>query len=111
MSTFHSFSGKTRVVKVQPADDLFEEIREAELQRHTEGGLFYSWDVRRTYQRGELEGAELVHLIPTGAFEPVGEDCGTQYDESAACPYCGAGRVQTSPLALDLRRYQPDHDI
>jgi hypothetical protein len=111
---FPLLSGETRVVRVNRADPLFDEIGQAELRRLGKGhraGLFYSWDVRRSYRRAELDQAELIHVIPSGAFEPAGEDCGTKYDESAACPHCGAGRIQVSPLALDLRRSQPEHDI
>lgn len=106
--------GVVRVIRLSATDPKFEMLRQAHLQRLQEGrraGLFYSWDVRRSYGRAELDQAELIHLIPSGAFEPAGEDCGTRYDDSAACPHCGAGRVQVSPLALDLRRSQPDHDI
>lgn len=33
-------------------------------------------------------------------FEPSGEECGTLYDETAACEICGANRKQISPLIL-----------
>jgi len=113
-STVGRSLGVVRVVRLQASDPNFEALRDAhlkELRRRRGVGLLYSWDVQRSYSRAELDQAELIHLIPTGAFEPAGEECGTTYDESGACPHCGADRVQTSPLSLDLRRYQPEHDI
>ena len=35
-------------------------------------------------------------------FEPEGESCGTEYDDSAACESCGVGRRQVSELVLDI---------
>ena len=51
---------------------------------------FSSWVTRR-YAEKELAEAELLRLIITKAFEPVGDDCGTLYDESDVCPYAGRG--------------------
>ena len=60
--------------------------------------------VEYRYAKKELLSAELLRLEVTRAFEPEGELCGTVYDESAACPRCGAGRQQKSDLHLQLRR-------
>ncbi len=38
------------------------------------------------------------------SFEPVGEDCGTIYDESKVCSFCGVGWQQTSDLFLDTKK-------
>jgi len=106
--------GAVRIIKLQADDPAFDELRRAHrdrLKRGHRAGVIYSWDVRRSYSRAELEQAEFIQFIPSGAFEPAGEDCGTSYDESTACPHCGAGRIQASLLALDLRRNQPEHDI
>jgi hypothetical protein len=64
------------------------------------GGIFTSWNVRRYYSHRELESAELLYVVPKRVFEPAGEECGTVYDEAQACPECGAGAVQTTPLFL-----------
>jgi hypothetical protein len=47
----------------------------------------------------------------TSVFEPCGEECGTKYDESTACPKCGAGGIQKSTLTLDFRRLPKRADI
>jgi hypothetical protein len=54
------------------------------------------------YAKRELAEAEVLRLRITRAFEPEGERCGTLYDESPACPHCGAGRVLVSDLHLKL---------
>ena len=69
----------------------------------TEPSRYFAW-VRRRYTPEELAEAELLRLEITRAFEPIGEECGTKYDRSAACPHCGAGRKQVSDLHLQLRR-------
>lgn len=95
--------------------------------------LAMGWTITRQYTSEELDAADLLHLIITSTFEPAGEECGTTYDESLACHYregqsfpveipggytvdlveqrCGAGRKQTSPLRLDLRRAPRGKDI
>jgi hypothetical protein len=74
-------------------------------------GLFWSWQFHRRYSREELLTADLLRLSIPRVFEPAGEECGTTYDYGKACAICGAGRVQVSPLILDLRRLQPGRDI
>jgi hypothetical protein len=37
--------------------------------------------------------------------------CGTVYDDSTACPHCGAGRTQVSDLILDLRKAPRNRDL
>jgi hypothetical protein len=58
----------------------------------------------RKYTKRELENAEILRLIIAATFEPAGEEVGTVYDYSKACPKCGAGRIQKSELILDLRK-------
>jgi hypothetical protein len=62
---------------------------------------FYSWNFYRKYTTEEIAAAKLFHLILTATFEPAGEECGTVYDQSHVCQFCGVGEVQTSPLCLD----------
>jgi hypothetical protein len=106
-------SGLTRAVKVSTDDPLYALIGRAQVERRRQGlfGFFTSWILRRTYRPEELAAAELLEAYPTAVFEPPGEMTGTSYDETPACPICGAGRVQTTPLTLDLRRMQPGRDI
>jgi len=65
--------------------------------------FFFGWTIHRRYSERELREAELLRLWPRATFEPAGEECGTQYDESRACPHCGAGARQASELVLDLK--------
>jgi hypothetical protein len=95
--------------------------------------LALGWLIKRTYSDSEFSAAELMRLEITSTFEPAGEECGTRYDESAACHYredqtypmsipgghsgaiveqrCGAGRKQVSDLRLNLRRVPKGKDL
>jgi hypothetical protein len=80
--------------------------------------LFAGWIYHRKYNHQELELAECLKLDITAVFEPAGEECGTVYDESRACPHpfphgrtCGAGAKQISDLFLDLRKVPKAKDI
>jgi hypothetical protein len=69
--------------------------------------------IDREYTAGELCRAELFQLIITDCFHPEvsGEDFGTVYQDEDACPKCGAGRLQRSPLRLDLALAGKEVDI
>src|SRR5260370_23441011 len=56
----------------------------------------------RQYADSELSEATLLNLMITTFVDACGEDFGTLYDESEACPMCGFGRRQISLLKLDL---------
>jgi len=73
--------------------------------------FFAGWNVRYRYAKEELNAALALQLSITRTFEPAGEECGTVYDESTACPDCGAGATQTSALRLDLRKAPKNKDI
>lgn len=100
---------------VLPSDDpRMPEI--IELQRTTSaegpgeyliGGVY----VTRRYTKAEWSAAELFRVEVHTAFEPAGEECGTQYDESAVCPVCGAGRTRVGPLRLNVRRIPKQADV
>jgi hypothetical protein len=79
--------------------------------RKRDRAFFFGWAIHRHYSEKELQAAELFHLWPRAAFEPVGEECGTRYDEAKACPQCGAGAPQLSELVLELRRVPKRADI
>jgi len=103
-----------------------------EISDRLDASLFWGWYLQRAYTRRELAAAELFHLSITAVFEPAGEECGTRYDESCACPHvfapvmdlsdcypgvslgpdlCGAGRVQVGDLVLDLTCVPRTKDI
>jgi hypothetical protein len=82
-------------LKVSPRDA--EALRAA----LTERGL--SWDERteRRYSLRELQQASLLRVVLRRAERGfAGPTYGTTYDLSQACPRCGTGAVQTSPLYL-----------
>lgn len=94
-------------------DPRFEEVGrlQQEMIATGNGRFFYGWELNRVYSAQELARAECLRLIISTAFEPAGEECGTEYDESTACPRCGIGAVQRSPLYLDLRKAPTSKDI
>ena len=94
-----------RKLIVNAGDLLFFEIGRLHRAFRSQGKyLFSGREYHRHYSRRELDEAELFHVSPGRVFEPAGEECGTEYDESTACPECGAGATQVSELRLDLRK-------
>jgi hypothetical protein len=84
---------------------------QAEIGAKTDRLFFSSWNLRRRYSKAELEAATLFELQVTSIFEPAGEECGTKYDETTACPLCGAGAKQITPLYLPERRIPKSKDF
>jgi hypothetical protein len=94
--------GDVRKLVVDSSDSRVETIRKLEHQFRQRGTFFFSsWNIHRQYTPKELENAELLHLRLRTAFEPPGECCGTEYDDAAACPNCGAGARQLNELRLE----------
>ena len=103
--------GMTRRVVLELGDPLVEQIRQYELEKRRNGSIAVTfWDIHRKYTREELKRAEFFWLKVRPFFEPTGQDCGTQYDETKACLRCGFGARQVGPLHLDLNRI-PKRDI
>ena len=93
--------GTVRKVMLDSRDPLVAEIARLEKQFIANGSAFFlGWNIFRHYSRLELESAELFAVQPNRVFEAAGEEYGTVYDDSKACPECGAGAVQTTPLFL-----------
>ena len=65
--------------------------------------LFVFSHVHRRYTENEMRAANAFKVIIKHYFEPAGEECGTVYDESSACKYCGASGLQVSDLILETR--------
>jgi hypothetical protein len=107
------FGPSVRQLRVNVSSRRYEEIRYIASRLKQEKGeyLFHGWMIRRYYAPKELNAAELFKLKIAAVFEPAGEECGTIYDESTACPHCGAGRQQVSELILDLRKVPKNKDI
>ncbi len=95
-----------RKVVTTPSDPLFAVIRDAQREQRARGSSFVSSvTVYRKYTKHELDSAELLTLMVHPMFEPAGEECGTIYDDSQACPRCHAPRRQVSDLSLDLTKF------
>ena len=104
--------GSVRKVELSTTDHRVALIREAEAEYRGRGDSFFtSWQITRQYSKPELDEAELLQLSITRAFEPAGEECGTRYAESEACPICGAGHRQIGYLRLDVRRLPKRVDL
>jgi hypothetical protein len=104
--------GFVRKLELTLDDPLLQTLAAAEADARQRGQtIFTYWNINRKYTAKELAEAELVQLLPTAMFEPAGEECGTRYDYSSACPVCGAGRVHISDLILDTRRIPAKADL
>lgn len=95
-------NGMVHVVRLTNNDKNFEQIKllSQEIKDKYNKAFYFGWDVKRKYSKKELDGATLLLLKIKAVFEPTGEECGTVYDETAACEICGANRKQASPLIL-----------
>ena len=103
--------GDIRKIILRDDDPRMADIERVTKKLKADGEfLFFGFDIRRKYSRSELDRAELFQLA-LSPFEPTGEECGTVYDESTACPICGGGRRQVSDLVLDLRKVPKSRDI
>jgi len=89
-------------VEISTNDPRFEKARllTEEIRKKYNDFFFLYSEIKRKYSKKELDTATLLHLKIKAVFEPTGEECGTLYDESAACKICGANRKQLSPLIL-----------
>lgn len=102
-----------RKVELAVDDPRFHRIGDLqrEIRATTNRSFFYGWHIKRQYSAHDLWKADLFSLWVSTAFEPTGEECGTKYDESTACPQCGVGAAQVSDLRLDLRKTPKGKDI
>lgn len=101
-----------RRVIAEPGDPLFSTIERLSRQFQKKGKFFFTGFVhRRSYTRKELEAAELLYAYPKRYFEPSGDECGTVYDDAGACPECGVGVIQRSPLILKVGRIPKTFDF
>lgn len=89
-------------VEISTNDPRFEKARllTEEIRKKYNDFFFLYSEIKRKYSKKELDTATLLHLKIKAVFEPTGEECGTLYDESAACEICGANRKQVGKLKL-----------
>lgn len=93
-------------------DPLVEKLRAVEAERRAQGTTLFTMCVlSRHYTPRELEAAEYLKVEFGPFFRPTGEECGTLYDESTACPHCGSGARQENELHLELRRIPKSRDL
>ena len=102
-----------KVVKVDTSTPLWEQVKKTcdyvyEKYKKT---FYYSWNFKRIYTTKEVAEAKLFKMEVRKCFEPAGEECGTEYDEQSACPICGTGRKQVSPLKLKKGRFLNKRDV
>ncbi len=95
-------NGMVFVVTLTRDDPKFEQIRILDKQiREKNNDFFFLYsNIKREYNKKELEAAKLLHMQIKATFEPAGEECGTIYDETIACEICGANRAQEKILKL-----------
>jgi hypothetical protein len=123
-----------REIELATDDPRFKTIGgiQNEIRAATGRSFFHGWILQRRYSKAELVAAGCFQLRVTTAFEPAGEECGTKYDESAACPHvfapemqvevsghrttipattCGVGAKRVSDLFLDWKRIPKNKDV
>lgn len=91
-----------KLVELSKEDPRYRQVPiiSEEVRKKYDRGFFFGWEIKRKYSKKELDTATLLHIKIKAVFEPTGEECGTLYDETAACEICGANRKQSSPLIL-----------
>ncbi len=99
-------NGVTKVIEISSDDPRFPQI--GVLQKKY--NLFFSnWSPIRKYSLKEIKESKLFKL-GFKSYCIFGEDYGTVYDESTACPICGANAKQVTPLHI-YRNKIPKMDI
>lgn len=105
-----SLGGTVRKLRIRTDDPLYRYVGEMQGIYRTAGRCFFhGWGLVRRYTGEELASAATLHIDLKHYFEPCGEECGTTYDESTACPVCRAGAKQSNDLRL--KRYPKSRDI
>jgi hypothetical protein len=104
--------GSVRKLELDVTDPRFQRVGDLERGFQSKGRAFYfGWIIHRRYTAAELRAAELFHCDISAVFEPAGQECGTVYDDSNSCSFCGSGAKQSSDLMLDLHRIPRGKDI
>lgn len=95
-------SKSIKVVELSKDDPRYSQIPiiSKQVKEKYDKVFFFGWQIKRKYSAKELDTATLFQMKIKATFEPAGEECGTLYDETAACEICGANRKQISPLTL-----------
>jgi hypothetical protein len=92
--------GLVRNVRLPMEDERVRLIGELNREFNRQGRSFFlGSSISRHYTLEEIQAAELFSLRPLSIFEPCGEMCGTEYDESEACPLCGPSASSSTPAS------------
>lgn len=104
-------NGACVFVEIPITDPRFEKVFlvDKEMREQTLSFFLSTWHIRREYSPQEIAEAKLFQL-GFRSYNICGEDCGTVYDESTACPICGANAKQVTPLHI-YRNKIPKMDI
>jgi hypothetical protein len=91
-----------KVVHITKEDPRFFQIPviDEELTKKFNKGFYFGWNIYHTYTKNEIEQASLFNVRLKAVFEPPGEMCDTEYDETVACEICGSNRKQIDSLKL-----------
>jgi len=91
-----------KVIRITPDDPRFGKIGQLQkkLKEKKDDMFFSDWDIHYAYTPEELERARLFYFRVRTRFEPAGEECGTGYDETEACPICKSNFRRVGPLRL-----------
>jgi hypothetical protein len=101
-----------RKVLLPISDGRVRLIGELDREFRKQGRVFFTYcHISRRYTKKELDSAALLHLLVIPIMTTCGELFGTEYDDSAACPHCGAGAPQKTELHFDLRRISSNKDL
>lgn len=100
------------LVKLSTNDSRYKLIPkiEKEVREKYNSSFFFSWRIIREYDKNELNSACLFTLNIKQVFEPCGEECGTYYDHTNECVFCGANRTMVGRLILNKKSI-PKKDI
>jgi hypothetical protein len=95
-----------RKIELDMDDDRYEKVGVIDkiITEEYNTYFFAGWKITQVATPSEKNHAEIFRYIPQRFFEPCGEECGTRYDESAACPLCKSGAPQLDPLILNTSR-------
>lgn len=102
-----------RIVFAEKDTELFQQIQclTKFVQERDNRFLFFGWGIQRIYSKSEISKAELLLLKIKRTFEPSGEECGTEFDKTHVCEYCGTGVRQISDLQLAYNSIPKSVDI
>lgn len=97
-----AFRNNNNTILVLPTNDMQIQLI-YKLNKQLDDNLYYDWDLFYEYTDEELTNADLFRVKYPITIDSCGEEGGTRYDYSTACPICGAGRQQMGDLHLSSK--------